>query len=334
MAALKDLEIKSLTDGEQKKEPLGSGRGSGSLVVRRVKDVIPAYYCYWKGKQAVFIKLDNYKCSARSPGKSLAELRTDALEMATLRKRIAPIDLKNYLQNKKDEATREEEREHVRKQEEALLGTFSDLLRMYVKDLKKRKRITSDGIAATIENHIIAPHPLLACKKACEIQRSDISTILRPVHRRGVKFMYNRVKGCLSAAFNFGLQFDDDPRKEESENKRFSLEFNPAARFADEKTQPRKRELSHHELRTFWEDIEKGALGLNSQYGLFAQFCIACFGNRPKQLSRVKWSDIDLVKRTLTFTDFKGEGQPRITTIPLTDRAIHILSQLTEQPQR
>ena len=141
---------------------------------------------------------------------------------------------------------------------------------------------------------------------------------------------YNQLVRYLSACFNYGIKADYNPRESTKYGKIFNIKYNPVTPFPREPSTPRNRELSHEELRALWRDIELGILADHEQYGLFVQFCFACFGNRPTQLARLKWSDIDFEQRTFTLIDYKGKGQPRINIIPLTDRAMDIIMRLPE----
>ncbi len=331
MVQLKDTQIKSLKDGEEKKESLG--RGNGLLVFRRVNRVIPAYYKYWTGKKSTLVKLDNYKQSAKSPGKSLSQLKDQALEMVALRKQVAPLDLKEYLQLEEAKQLRQQKEELRKQGDYDRLGTFEDLMRLYGEDLEDRGTESASYAIRSIKNMIIKPYPVLAHEKACNISPEDIRTILHPIYKRDALAMHDQIRAYLSAAFNFGMRFDFDPSKDTG-NKIFSIQSNPVTRFRKMGSKSRKRELTHDELRKLWMDAENHVFGVNSKYGLFVQFCITCFGNRPTQLSRIKWRDINIEQRSLMFIDSKGKRGPRTTIIPLTDRALDILNRLVSNPQR
>ena len=332
MTQLKDSEIKNIETGKQKKEDL-PGKGSGSIVFRRKVKVITAYYRYWRGKQSIFIKLDNYRLTPKTPGKSLSELRDQALAMVALRKRIAPVDLKEYLQEQ--EAKQKEQREENKRKEEAdkRIGTFEDLLMAYAYSLEERKASCAYAVSTMFETNLLDPYPELAAKPASQVTSEDLMPVLTTLIKRNSPGQYNSFRGYLSAAFNFGVKADFNPRENARISKRYHIRYNPVTPFPKEATKPRKRVLNHQELRQLWRDIDDGVFDPIPQYGLFVQFCIACFGNRPAQLARCKWSDVDLEQKTITFIDVKGRGKPRITRIPLTERAMAILKKIRSLPE-
>ncbi len=327
---LKDAEIKSLKSGQQKKESLG--RGNGSLIFRRVNKTISAYYGYWIGKQSVFVKLDDYKQSAKSTGKTLSKLRDQALDMVALRKQLAPLDLKEYLQEQDADRLKQQEAKRLKQQKESTKGSLQDLMKSYANTLKARhkERGTEQtfDVMSNFRTFVIKPFPDLAKKHAGDVQSSDLSQVFEPIMKRDKPGMYNQLRRYLSACFNYGIKADYNPRETHKHGKKFNIKFNPVMPFPEEPSTPRARELSHEEIRALWRDIDLGIFADNEQYGLFIKFCFACFGNRPTQLSRLKWSDINLEDRTFTLIDYKGKGKPRISIIPLTDRAMDIIQSL------
>lgn len=332
MDRLKDSEIKSIGDGKQKRESLG--RNNGALIFRREGKTVTAYYRYWRGKKSVFIKLDNYKMTPKSAGKTSAQLRDQALDMVVLRKEVAPLDLKEYLQDQQAEQLKQQEAKRIMQQSEARKGSFHDLMEFYAETLKKRheKRGTKQSfdVMANFRTHVIKPFPDLANKKAEEVQPMDLSPVFTTIMKRNAPGTYNKIRQYLSACFNYGIRADYTPRETLKNNKLFNIKLNPVKPFPIEQSNPRARELSHQEIRTLWRDIDLEIFVDMEQYGLFVKFCFACFGNRPEQLMRVKWSDIDFEDNTLTFLDYKGKGSPRTTIIPLTDSALTILRRVRE----
>ena len=292
MNQLKDTEIRNIEEGKQKKESLG--KSNGALVFRRKGKVITAYYRYWKGKQSIFIKLDNYKLTPKTPGKTSAQLRDQALDMVKLKRKIKPLDLKEYLLLQDVRREREQKEERRRIETEQKMGTLEDLVKQYVESLKADGKTSAQSVKTTLVNKVIKPFPELATEKACRITSDDLRAVFHPIISTGKSAMYNQLRAFLSACFSFGEQFDYNPKQESASDKRFSIQQNPVRRFAKEPTKARKRELGNEELRQLWLDIDNDYFDLNSKYGLFMQFCFACFGNRPEQLARCRWSDVCL----------------------------------------
>ena len=334
MTKLKDSEIKGIKNKGYRKESLG--RGNGAIEFRRVNKTIPVYYFYWRGKTAVYIKLDNYKLTPKTPGKTLAQLRDQALEMVALKKQVAPQDLKGYLQDKEIERLQQREEKRLKQEQEARKGTFHNLMECYADSLKARHRergtVQTFDVMSNFKTFVIKPFPDLVKKKAAEVQPMDLSPVFAAIIERNKPGMYNQVRRYLSACFNYGIKADYMPREALKNGKLFDIRFNPVTPYPLEPRKARLRELSHKELRWLWRDIELGVFADLEQYGLFVKFCFACFGNRPKQLMRLKWSDIDFDERTLSFIDYKGKGEPRTTIIPLTDLSMQILRKVRQLP--
>ena len=324
---LRDQEIRNIEEGRQKKESL-SGKGNGALVYRKKGGAITGYYRYWRGKQSIFIKLDNYKLTPKTPGKTSAELRDQALEMVVLKKQVAPVDLKEYLQEQAKE--RLQKAEEVRKKEEqkSKQGTLEDLFDFYLNYLKDRKSGHYGDAKSAIKINVREPFPELLKKKVCDISEDDLFPLFARAINRGYPAAYNTFRSVMSAAFNRGIKADRDPRLTNVKEKRFGLKANPANLFPMEPKNTLKRRLSHAELRILWGDIEKGVFTGNYPYGMFIQMCIACFGIRPAQLARVQWKDIDAENKTLTFVDMKKNGKTVEVIIPLIPRAYEIINKL------
>ena len=327
MEQLKDSQIKSLKDGEIKVESLG--RRNGAMVFQRTKKVIACYYRYWKGRKRTLIKIDIYRMTPKSPGMKLDELRDKALELAAIRKRIDPIDLKDYLTEQDEELKSHAERKKQKKDEESKLATLQDLMEAYIASLEERDAVSFKNTRGVIKNNILEPYPELARKKVRDFQTEDFIPLLGDISNRGAPHMYNRVRGTLQSAFNFAIKADFDPMLQAKHKKKFRIKHNPVMPISRAPSEGRKREISHEEIRQLWDDIDKGLFSDRLLYGLFVKFCFSCFGTRLLQLARVKWSDVNLDERTLTFYDYKGyDFKPRKQIIPLTQTAIGILEEV------
>lgn len=327
MEQLKDSQIKNMDDGETKVESLG--RRNGAMIFRREKKVITCYYRYWKGRKRTLIKIDTYRLTAKSPGMKLDALRDKALELAAIRKRVEPIDLKEYLLEQDEKQVRQAEQKRQNKEEEGKLATLQDLMELYLDTLKDRNAASYKNARGVIKNNILEPYPVLARKKVKDFQTEDFLELLGGIAERGKPHMYNRVRGALHTAFNFAIKADFDPRLQARHSKRFRIKHNPIMPISRNPSEGRKREISHEEIRQLWSDIDRGLFSDRTLYGLFVQFCFSCFGNRLLQLARVKWNEVDLDNGALIFYDCKGyDFKPRKQIIPLTQTALGILEKV------
>ena len=328
MSRITDRELKNLKDGQSLAESLGKGRGA--MVFRKVGHTTTAYYRYWKGKKSIFIKMGIYKAPRiKAAGFTLEQLRSKAIAMASTRQQIAPQDLKEYLAQQ--EAERQQVADEKKRAEEikACKGTFEDLINTYCNSLYQRGRTSAPQVTKALTKNVITAFPELAKKKASDVTTDDIIKILRAVLERGNTTNYNRIRSYIKTAFKDGMRADSDPRHLSADGKRFSIPFNPMGaipRHADFE-RVRKRRLSDDEIRQAWTDITNGQPGgFSPLYGLLIKFCFCLYGNRPKQLSRCLWEDVDFEQWTITFIDRKGKGaEPKTRVMPLTQRAEAIL---------
>ena len=328
-------EIEHLTVNGEKKdklcEPVGN-RGDGSIIYKQQCTEVEAYYRYRnKGKDRT-IFIGQYVPFGKK-GYNLTQIRDKAREYARLRKEIAPADLKEYLEL--EQARKEQEIADQKKQAEieASKGTLEELCQSYVGSLKRRNASSAKDVESCLHYNLIKPFPHLVKRKANTITPDDLMPVCQKILARGVTTNFNRFRSYLMAAFNQGMKSDYDPRQQLENGKRFAIQFNPVdaiPKYA-EYERVRERSLSNDEIHLLWHNHRKGKEGWNPLYGLLLQFCLACYGNRPEQMSEVKWADINKDQRTLRFIDTKGKNaRPKKRIIPLTKRALDILEAASE----
>ena len=307
------------------------GRGRGALVFKLMSGTTTGYFRYWKGSQSVFVMLGVYKGVGKKSGLTSAQLRNKGLKLSALRQEIAPQDLKEHLEQKEQDRKQKEEAKRRQAEIEASQGTFQELCEAYIASLERRKSISKRKAETLLNTHCLKAFPELARRKARDIEPEDIVAILRKMIADGKTTVSNRVRSYLHAAFSYGMKADHDPRQQVEHGKQFYMSFNPVAavRRQDDYERVRERGLSDHEIRGLWFDIDKGKVKRSPLYGLLLRLCLACYGNRPQQILRCTWDDIDFVNRTLTFIDYKGKngtGKKRI--IPLSGLAIGLLEEI------
>lgn len=324
-----DSLIKELKEDESHITNLGRGRGS--LMVRLRGKSYSGIYRYWIGKQRVYIHIGAFKSSNKVSGFTYTELKDKAIELSILRQKIAPIDLKEYLdgqeQKRQDEKKEEARQQAIREAQ----GSFRDLLESYIKSLERRGSVDSRNIHNIFKCYCLKPFPRLAEKKAKDITPDDIVVIIARMIGSGITTTSNRVRSYLMAAFNHGLKADHDPRQQAGQAKRFYLQYNPVAAIPKQTDYEnvRDRRLSDDEIRDLWYSVDQCGSTANPIYWLLLRFCFACYGNRPMQLARCRWEDVDFEGRSLLFIERKGRsGRPRKRIIPLSQLAIDILTEV------
>ena len=329
MKKLTDTEVKNLSSSELRES---LGRGRGTLLVKHSGQTTTGYYCYLHNKKRRLVKLGTYRAPREKvSGYSLQELRDKALDFSKVKQEIAPQDLKEHLELQELDRQHKAETDRRQAEIEANRGTLQELCEAYIASLERRGADSKRKAENLLSTHCLKPFPELAKRKAREVQPEDIVTVLGKMIGEGKTTVTNRVRTYLHAAFSYGMKADHDPRQQVEHGKRFHLLFNPVAavpRQADYE-RIRERRLDDNELKHMWQHIDKQIPGAKERtllYGLLLKFCIACYGNRPQQLMRCTWQDVDFVQRTLTFIDYKGKngtGKKRI--IPLSRLAIDVL---------
>ena len=335
MTRYSPLQIENMSvDGRKKtklSEPVG-GRGDGTLLFKRQGQDVEAYYRYRSKGSDTTIAIGRYSRTGKS-GFSLPEIRDKARDLARLKKDIAPADLKDHLELQKRKRLRQQQADKKQAEIEAAHGTFADLCKSYVNNLYRREAPSAKDVERSIKTNLLKPFPDIASKKANTVTADDLMIVFRAMLERGVTTTYNRFRSTIMAAFNFGMQADYDPRAQMDQAKRFCIQFNPvpAIKKYAEYERVRDRRLTNDELQKLWHHVEKGEPTWSPLYGLLVRFVIACFGNRPKQLSQISWEDIDFRYKTLRFVDSKGKnGIPKKRIIPMTNRAIWVLQEASK----
>ncbi len=308
-------------------EKVGS-RGDGTLLFeKRNSGTIEAYYRYTSQGKEAKIKIGQYQITKDSHGYTLAECRNKAQDLARLRRECGE-DLKAYLvaqEKLRDQQRIEEERQQAI---EASRGSFTELIGAYVADQEQQENESANQTRQALERNVIKDYPEIAAKKARDVTRDDIVTILAAIHNRGSEVESVRVRALLHACFNFGIKSDYDPTR--ISDKRFYIEYNPVTG-TKKNTKAGKvgeRVLSHQEIKLLWDTIE-GTHRVGFILGHFIKFMLATGGQRPKQLLQAKWDDYDFTRKCVTLKDRKkGNGGIKIHVVPLTRRALFILEEV------
>lgn len=344
-----DQKVRGMTPGCSPLVESLPGRGTGSLVFKRVNEGSPVcYYRYHLAGKQVLIKLGVYRRTAREVGFSLPELRDKAAALAQIAK--AHGDVKAYLAKQEGDAkaTRieneraveaarlkmeDEARERWHLAEiEASRGTFGELFLDYIDSLRER---ATAGVVKELERvyqtNMLTPHPSIMAMKARDIRPDHILVILNQIWDRDAKVQTSRICSYLSAAFSYGLRVENSVGR--SSAKSYNLEYNPAAVVAVKKVSvPVTRALSDAELSKFWETVET-THGVGPVMALLFKFVIATGGQRILNICETSWDDYDLEAGTVSLIHRKGRGgqsMGRPHLVPLTERAVAILNRVKE----
>jgi len=147
---------------------------------------------------------------------------------------------------------------------------------------------------------------------------------------RGITTGSNRLRSYLMAAFNYGLQIDNNPRHVATNSKRFYITHNPVSAIPIQLDfeQVVDRSLSTDEFKDLWNNFDK-TTNINPIIVSALKFLFLLGGPRPRQLLRANWKEYDYRRKTVNIIDKKGKGDVREYVTPLIDGAIEILDKLS-----
>ncbi|WP_447832470.1 tyrosine-type recombinase/integrase [Aeromonas salmonicida] len=283
-------------------------RGAGRLGVQ----VFPSgnkmfVFRYKRGEKWAFIQIDSF------PMLGLAAAREKADKLSQM--------IRNDLDPKDELERQSREREQERREHEQQ-GTIEQLFKSYTEQMKKDGRRTHAAVLLALEKET---YPVIKpTTKAKDVTAHDIKIILAHMIRRGADTQSNRVRSYLMAAFNHGLQHDNDPANFIDDAK-FGLLLNPVAAIPKQKAAERvgERFLTWVEARQLLYDMEQPtSLGLTLRS--LIRLCFFTGGQRPYELAASRWASIDWQAKTLTITAaLSKNGRPHL--LPLTDSALRVL---------
>jgi len=328
MAKINDQKIKGMVPGEQITESL-TGRNAGVIVLRKKSETAPplAYFRYFFEGKRQFLALGSYRVAAKSAGLSLAEIRSAALKLSAVL--AEHPDLKGHLEQlRADDAVKQTEKART-DAIEAAKGTFRQLFLSYIAD-REAAGIRPDQVRdlRNIMKKNIDPFAGLTAMRARDIQPAHINQILSKMVERGVLRQTAKVRSFLMAAFNYGMQKDNQIGSAEPVT--FDIQANPVTPVTFNAEHKRiinttgTRALSEAELKQFYNTIDKDVEGVSYAMAQLFKMVIATGGQRIEQLTREPWTSY--TDSFVRLVDAKGRGgEDRLHYVPLTGRSTAIL---------
>ncbi len=288
---LTDKQIRSLKPGEAdytRSDQRGS-RGSGVLVVKvKTTGVKELYYVRYVQKKIRRKKLGNW------PELSLADAREKCNEAGEV---------------------------------DASGGSLSLLLDSYVSKLKAEDAASRADVEWSFKKYVTEPHPEIAKLPATLIEPGHIKDILSKMIQAGITTFTNRVRARLHAAFQHGLNQENNPREYLKDGIQFGLKHNPVAGVPVQKDweKPGERALSATELGTLWNLLPEELTLVTSE---LIKFLIATGGQRPTQLLAADRSMYH--KDHVLIRDGKGKaGERTAHAVPLNTLSEECLKRLS-----
>jgi len=173
--------------------------------------------------------------------------------------------------------------------DERRVGSFGDLLDRYLAKLGERP---SAEHAKRIFDHDIRPY-IDEAMPARDVTSGMISSALAKIHERGATTQANRAHSYVSAAFGFGLLYDNDP-KAGDRTVRFGLLANPVRAIQSYQRDEAAvdRVLSAKELRAFWQALDENE-AMQPDTARFLRLLVIT-GQRASQWRQATWSEFDI----------------------------------------
>lgn len=224
----------------------------------------------------------------------------------------------------------QQQREHRRlalvqqEQEEGLKGSLEELLELYVEHLKHEEKASYREVERAFKKNVCLI--LDATRKAKDIKPSDIKLILHKIIERGSLIQANRVRSYLSAAFRFGIEYDNDPKNLQS-TVMFYLETNPVRDVPkpQKREQAGERDLSAEEIGVLWQGLDNTKMSFQTTTVL--KLILATGGQRVGEILEAKWEEFDIPNATWTIPHHRTKNG-RTHVIPLGKTALALLKRL------
>jgi integrase len=202
------------------------------------------------------------------------------------------------------------------------IGTVADLFASYVQAMRAKGRRSADRVEYELNRYAL-PH-LGASRRARDVTRDDVASVIRRVSERGSKTQANRMHAYMSAAFAHGVAADVNPHIPTAP-RRFDLASNPAAGIPKADEKPGEHVLTADELRAVWKAAKAGELA--EPFAGALRFLIAMAGPRVRESTGALWAEINEAERTWTLPSERSKnGRP--TLRPLTDSALEVIKGL------
>ena len=257
---------------------------------------------------------------------SLGRYPETSLKDARKRLQIARQTIENgidpRLQAELDKLEREKQ-EHDRKKEK-LKGSVGQLFSMYCDQLEQDGKVSHKEARRVLERDAL---PVIGSdKKANEVEPYDIKFVLHKVIKRGSLIQANQLRAYMSAAFNYGIKHDNNPRNMKAKVL-FFLKANPVLVVPKPEESQRvvDRALSGDEIHDLWFLLDESELSIQTNLAL--KLIIATGGQRVKEIAHAEWKEFDMDKRVWSIPARRTKNS-RPHVVPLNSVAQSIIEQL------
>jgi integrase len=196
--------------------------------------------------------------------------------------------------------------EHKRAERSA--ETVSDLIDEYLEKWARPRKRSADEDERSLRKEV---EPAWGRRKAKDITRRDVITLLDGIVERGSPIQANRTLAVIRKMFNFAIGRD-------------IVDATPVAMVkAPAKENQRDRILSADEIRTFWNGVDKASMNTGIKLSLKLQLATA---QRKGEIVGAEVSEFDLEESVWTIPAERSKNG-LAHRVPLSDLAINIIKQ-------
>jgi integrase len=236
------------------------------------------------------------------PGMGLKEAREVCNKLrACLDRGVDPVEWQEDQERQAAEAKRKEEQ----------TATIAQLAEEYLERWAKPRKRTWTKDLQMLQKDVL---PAWGKRRAKEITRRDILTLLDSIVKRGSGITANRTLALVRRMFNFACE-------------QSILEASPCTSVrAPAQEQRRDRVLSEEEIRLFWHGLDKAKMADVSRLGLRFLLLTA---QRTDEVIGLPWGELDLVGGwwTIPVERAKNKSSHRV---PLSSEAMAVLERAKE----
>jgi len=218
-----------------------------------------------------------------------------------------------------ENAARRAELERLRR--ESSMGSIQQLLNAYVADMKLQGKRSWFDVDQCLNSNVYSAIP--ATTKAKDVLPTDIRAVLAAIIKREKMTMANKVRAYLSAAFAFGIEWDNDAKRH-FEALRFGISTNPVRDVPkpDKRIHARDRALSGEEVKHLWDLLD--GCGLHPKTAVAIRLLFALGGQRVEEILGLHADDVDMQNQYVTLLNTKN-GSTHI--VPFGEVAIPLLQE-------
>lgn len=298
-----------------KEKSLGRNTGVFAAKVLPCKN-IDFYFLYFIKGSAKSIKIGRFGTSKLQI--TIAKARTEFRNLSVLYNSGIDPKLQKIEQAKQIAIEKNELEEKQRIKD--MLGSVEQLSNFFLEHLKQN---SSDSHYRNVKQAFSKNLSTINLnKKACNITKTDIITILHDIDGRGASVMANRMRTYLSSMFQFGIYFDDSVEAIKHKTQ-FLIQINPVSQVQKiiKNEFQGTRALDETEVKIFWYALENSDIVIN-RINVFKLLLLT--GARVQEIASLSWKEIDFNEKIITLSSSRTKNKlPHI--IPLNDIAFDII---------